>query len=672
VAFPSEGPERTPASSVFLDQELPSRLDEAVSSAQRILLDHQNPDGHWCFELETDCTIPAEYILMMHYVGIVDPRLQDRFRRYLRQHQDLSHGGWPLYSGGDFDLSCSVKCYYALKLAGEDPESPVMEKARMAILRAGGAAHCNVFTRITLYFFRQLPRRAIPFIPVEIILLPRWFPFHLSKVSYWSRTVMVPLLILCSLRARAANPLQVGIRELFVVPPEEEHHYFRITTRLGRFFLLLDRAGRGLEPLIPRPIRRQAIDKARNWFCERLNGESGLGAIFPAMVNAYEALLILGYPRDHPLCLTAWRAIERLVVERDGMVYCQPCVSPVWDTALAVLALEETGDCPDAPIRKGMDWLRNEQVTEVKGDWALQRPHLAPGGWAFQYANPYYPDLDDTAIVGWVIDRSKFRMHYIESIEKSANWTVGMQSRNGGFASFDVDNTHYYLNEIPFADHGALLDPPTSDVSAHVLGFLGRLGRGQDRDALERCLSFLRSEQEPTGAWFGRWGTNYIYGTAHVLIALEEAHIDMSAEWIQKAAQWLTDRQREDGGWGEGNDTYFHPERAGQGTGSTSFQTSWALLGLMAAGQSASPTVRRGVDYLLRTQTGRGDWRDRDFTAPGFPRVFYLKYHGYSLYFPLWALARYRSRVVAPSSPGSHGPDFLRSQTRGAGGPETD
>ncbi len=672
MSLPSECETRVASPTAPQNPERLSRLDRAIRSAVRALLSHQHPDGHWCFELEADCTIPAEYILLMHYVGVVDEPLQDKLRDYLRQHQDPIHDGWPLYAGGGFDLSCSVKSYYALKLAGEDPEPPAMTRARAAILKAGGAAHSNVFTRITLYFFRQLPRRAIPFIPVEIILLPRWFPFHLSKVSYWSRTVMVPLLILCSLRACAANPRKTGIRELFVVPPEEEHHYFRVSTRLGRFFLWLDRIGRGLEPFVPRFVRQRAIDQACRWFCERLNGESGLGAIFPAMVNAYEALLLLGYDREHPLCQTAQKALERLVVEREGHAYCQPCVSPVWDTALAVLALEESGNCEEEPIRKGLDWLRREQVTDVYGDWAIQRPQLAPGGWAFQYANPHYPDLDDTAVVGWIIDRSKFRMDYIECIEKSADWTVGMQSRNGGFASFDADNTHYYLNEIPFADHGALLDPPTSDVSAHVLGFLGRLRREQDRESVDRCLRFLRSEQETTGAWFGRWGTNYLYGTAHVLIGLEEARIDMSADWIQKAARWLFDRQREDGGWGEGNDTYFHPERAGRGANSTSFQTAWAVLGLMAAGHAASLSVRHGIDYLMQTQTRQGTWSDRDFTAPGFPRVFYLKYHGYSLYFPLWALSRYRMLETTREIPGQGAVGSLLDPSRNSGGAEPD
>ena len=629
--------------------DLTQELAQAIEHARKALLARQNEDGHWCFELEADCTIPSEYILMMHYLGEVDHELQSKLCRYIRRHQSHEHGGWPLYTGGQFDLSCSVKAYYALKLAGDGINESHMERARQAILKAGGAACSNVFTRIALFFFRQVPERAIPFIPVEIVLLPRWFPFHLSKVSYWSRTVMVPLFVLCSLRACARNPLQINIRELFTVPPEQESDYFKIKTKLGHFFLILDHIGRKIEPFVPSFIRKLALRRACDWICERLNGDSGLGAIFPAMVNAYEALLLLGYDPEHPACREARQALRKLLIIRDDEAYCQPCVSPVWDTALALLALESTGDTKSPALRKAADWLKQNQVTSQRGDWSIQRPKLAPGGWAFQYANPHYPDLDDTAVVAWILARSSLSEHYQDAIEKALIWTVGMQSKNGGFASFDADNTHTYLNEIPFADHGALLDPPTSDVSAHVIGFMGFLRRPDLQPVLNRCLAFLHSEQEANGSWFGRWGTNYIYGTTHVLIALEEARIDITQDWVQRAARWLMDIQRTDGGWGESNDTYSHPERAGLSEHSTAFQTAWALLGLMAAGHTDSPAVKRGIQYLLQSQQPDGTWHDEDFTAPGFPRVFYLKYHGYTLYFPLWALASYQARLAEHS-----------------------
>ncbi len=616
-------------------------LEAAIEVARLALLKMQHPDGHWCFELEADCTIPSEYILMMHYMDEIDSSLQSKLAAYLRAHQ-ASHGGWPLYSGGTFNISCSVKAYYALKLAGNSPGEPHMVRAREAILAAGGAARANVFTRITLAFFRQIPWCGVPFMPIEIMLFPRWFPFHLDKVSYWSRTVMVPLLILCNSRARAKNPRNIDIRELFVIPPEKERHYFESRSRINRIFLLLDKIGRACDPLFPRWVRRRAFRRAEEWFIERLNGEDGLGAIFPAMVNAYEALASLGYGPDHPYCVQSRTALKKLLIVGETSAYCQPCMSPVWDTALAVMALQETDGCLSEPAIQALDWLRDRQISNAVGDWQRARPEVPAGGWAFQYSNPYYPDLDDTSVIAWAMDRAGAPARYGTCIARAAAWLCGMQCRNGGFASFDVDNTHYYLNEIPFADHGALLDPPTSDVSAHVLSFLSRLKQPAVRPAVEKCLAFLRSEQEEEGAWFGRWGTNYIYGTSSVLLALEQAGIDADQAWIRKAVTWLKRTQRLDGGWGEDNHTYFEPSCAGQGFASTSFQTAWALLGLMAAGQGASKSVQGGVDYLLRTQGPDGVWRDAAFTAPGFPRVFYLKYHGYSIYFPLWALARYR------------------------------
>ncbi len=580
---------------------------------------------------------------MMHYMGEVESELQTRLVNYLRTHQ-LDNGGWPLYQGGDFEMSCTVKAYFALKLAGDQPEQPHMARARELILTHGGAAHCNVFTRITLALFGQVPWRAVPFMPAEIMLLPRWSPFHISKVSYWSRTVMVPLLVLYSLKPCAKNPGQVDIREIFTIPPEQERHYFPARSWLNRAFLLLDRAGRQLERFIPTRVRKRALQEAERWFTERLNGRSGLGAIFPAMVNAYQALHCLGYPPAHPYCITARQALRDLLVIRDKDAYCQPCVSPVWDTALASLALQESGGMrAKAALRHALDWLLPRQLLDAPGDWHESRPGLPGGGWAFQFENSYYPDLDDTAVVAWLMERTRDE-RYRTPVLRAADWICGMQSRNGGFAAFDGDNTYYYLNAIPFADHGALLDPPTADVSARCLALLARLARGNDkyRHALDACLAYLRYEQEPDGSWFGRWGTNYIYGTWSALVALEQARIAPDDPCVRRAADWLKRVQRPDSGWGEDNHSYHDAKQAGRGAQSTAFQTAWAMLGLMAAGQGHAPEVRRGAEYLLRTQGTDGLWHDAVFTAPGFPRVFYLKYHGYDKYFPLWALARYR------------------------------
>ena len=655
----SEGPEaRADIVSHTLTKTVSTLLDRAIDAAREALGARQSAEGYWLFELEADSTIPAEYIMMMHFLDDIDPVLESKIAAYLRAHQ-AAHGGWPLYHNGDFNMSCSVKAYYALKLAGDDPNAPHMTRARAAILERGGAARSNVFTRIALALFGQLPWRGVPYIPVEIMLLPRWFVFHLDKVSYWSRTVMVPLFILCSRKPLAKNPRNVQIRELFTTPPELERNYFRDSFRqggaLGRIFLAADRLFRLLDPLIPKGMRARATKLAEQWTLDRLNGEDGLGAIFPAMVNALEAMTILGYPASDPRCVTAKRALQKLLVVGPSSAYCQPCVSPVWDTALACLAMQETASpAALASSTRALDWLQTEQLLDEPGDWRVNRPGLAGGGWAFQFANGYYPDLDDTAVVAWAMHQAHNSAEYAESVRRALDWLVGMQSTNGGFAAFDADNTSYYLNKIPFADHGALLDPPTSDVTARVVTVLARIGRPQDQEALNRALEYLRAEQEPDGSWFGRWGTNYIYGTWSALTALAQAGAGAEDPAVQRAVDWLASRQNPDGGWGESNDSYA---KAAPGAGravpkapSTPYQSAWALLGLLASGQANSDVVRRGVNHLMRTQQSDGLWSDPSFTAPGFPRVFYLKYHGYSGYFPLWALAAYRTltRVGTP------------------------
>ncbi len=620
-----------------------SALDNGVEAARDALISRQAAQGYWLFELEADCTIPAEYIMMMHFLDEIDAPLERKLAVYLRSRQS-AHGGWPLYHGGDFNMSCSVKAYYALKLAGDDSQAPHMIRARDAILQRGGAARSNVFTRIALALFGQLPWRGVPYIPVEIMLLPKWFPFHIDKVAYWSRTVMVPLFILCTRKPVAKNPRGVAVRELFTTPPEEERHYFRDAVKQGgmlaRVFLVADRLGRLIDPLIPGRMRERATRRAEAWMLERLNGEDGLGAIFPAMVNALEAMTILGYPATDSRRVTAKRALQKLLVVGPHSAYCQPCVSPVWDTALASLAMQEAGDAAaSGAATRALDWLQTEQVLDEPGDWQVNRPGVAGGGWAFQFANPHYPDLDDTAVVAWAMHQAHNSDEYTESVRRALDWLVGMQSEDGGFAAFDADNTYYSLNRIPFADHGALLDPPTSDVTARVVTVLARVGRPEDKAALSRAIAYLRAEQEADGSWFGRWGTNYIYGTWSVLTALSLA-AGRQDPAVRRAVDWLKSRQNADGGWGESNDSYA---RAAIKAASTPYQTAWALLGLLAAGEAESDAVRSGVDHLLRTQGADGLWSDPHFTAPGFPRVFYLRYHGYSGYFPLWALAAYRT-----------------------------
>lgn len=624
-----------------LSKKLVLNLDNAIESAKNKILKQQEKDGHWVYELEADCTIPAEYILMNHFSGEINNKTEEKIAAYLRDQQN-EEGGWSLYTDGNFDLSCSVKTYFALKLVGDDQHEEHMIRAKTMILNHGGAAHCNVFTRITMALFGQVPWRATPFIPAEVILLPKWFPFHIDRVSYWSRTVMVPLFILCTLKPTAVNQRGIDIRELFITPPEDELNYFKVTTKLKRIFLWLDHIGQLVEKLVPEFVRRYSIRKCEQWFLDRMNDEHGIGGIFPAMVNAYESLVVLGYPKDHPTRKMARQAIDNLLTKRNNTIYCQPSLSPIWDTALVSQALIETeNNKPSIEVENALDWLKDQQLSNEPGDWRIQKPELDGGGWAFQYSNYYYPDLDDTSMVAWAMQRTN-NDKYAESIKRAAIWVAGMQSRGGGFGSFDINNTHFYLNEIPFADHGALLDPPTADVTGRAIALLSLANRKKYTENIKAGIDYLKIEQENDGSWFGRWGTNYIYGTWSVLTALETAGEDSQQAYIKKAVEYLLQIQNSDGGWGESNDSYYPPKHY-RPCKSTAFQTAWVLLALLAVGEVKNTSVKKGINYLLSNQLSNGQWYDNSYTAPGFPRVFYLKYHGYSKYFPLWALARYRN-----------------------------
>lgn len=621
-----------------------SLVERTMRRAGDALREGQNADGHWLFELEADVTIPAEYVLLQHFLGEELPdEKAAKLGAYLRRHQKRD-GGWPLFADGMTDISASVKAYFALKLLGDPADAPHMRRAKAQILALGGAAKTNVFTRITLALFEQVPWRAVPTMPPEISLLPSWFPFHIEKVSYWSRTVIMPLVVLMALKPAARNPRDVTIRELFLTPPEEETDYIDnpTGTSVGAFFVGVDKVLKVLDPHVPSKLRRKAVDAAMAFIRPRLNGRDGLGGIFPAMANAVMAFDALGYDPDHPDVVTARQAIEDLLFDRGEEMYCQPCLSPVWDTCLSVHALLETGDPQgEAAARAGCDWLCEREITETKGDWALRRPNLAPSGWAFQYRNDHYPDVDDTAVVVSALYRTDPEA-YEDVIKRAAAWILGMQSSSGGWGAFDVDNTYYYLNHIPFADHGALLDPPTSDVSARCLSMLAELGYDQDHPAVQAAVEFLINEQEADGSWYGRWGVNYIYGTWSVLSSLNAAGVLHDHPAIRKAVRFLKDRQLADGGWGEDCASYWDETRA-EAKESTPSQTAWAVLGLMAVGEVDSPEVKAGVDYLLAQPLDGANWRETLWTGIGFPRVFYLKYHGYSAYFPLWALARYRN-----------------------------
>jgi squalene-hopene/tetraprenyl-beta-curcumene cyclase len=488
-------------------------------------------------------------------------------------------------------------------------------------------------------------------LPVEIMLLPMWSPFHLNKISYWARTTIVPLMVLAALKPRAKNPLGVRIDELFLQDPKSIGLLAKAPHQSAGWFNLfrgLDVILRAIEPLFPKRLRQRAIDSAVAFVEERLNGEDGLGAIFPPMVNAVMMYDVLGYGPEHPPRAITRRGIDKLLVVHEDEAYCQPCVSPIWDTALTCHALAEAND--EESLRKadqGLDWLLPKQELELKGDWAVKRPDLRPGGWAFQYANPHYPDLDDTAVVVMAMDRSRRRTgrrDYDVAIDRAKEWIVGMQSSDGGWAAFDVDNLEYYLNNIPFSDHGALLDPPTEDVTARCVSMLAQLGETMESSpALASGVAYLRRTQLADGSWYGRWGLNYIYGTWSVLCALNAAGVDHQDPVFRKAVDWLLSIQNQDGGWGEDASSYGLDYKRFEGAPTTASQTGWALLGLMAAGEVENPAVARGMRYLITTQTEKGVWEEQRYTATGFPRVFYLRYHGYSKFFPLWALARYRN-----------------------------
>ena len=623
-------------------------VDAAIERAQAFLLRTQ-AGGYWVGELEADSTITSEYLLLCHLLDQVNREREAKAVAYLRSRQ-LPDGGWNLFEGGRADLSATIKAYFALKLAGVPISDSAMVAARQLIRARGGPAHANVFTKITLALFGEYPWSAVPTMPVEIMLLPRWWYFNLYEVSYWSRTVIVTLLIVMDKRPVKRLSDDLRLDELWPVPrararlrlPRVSRPFSLTTFFWKNFFIAVDDALKVWERWGPRPFRSRALEAARQWLEPRLAVPGGLGGIYPAMANAVLALRCLGYPDHHPLIQGQLKAIEALAVETPEAIHYQPCLSPVWDTALAINALIESGLPADHPalLRAG-EWLLGRQVL-VPGDWQVKRLHVQPGGWPFQYENDFYPDVDDTAMVMMALqkirglDPDKTRV----AMERGLHWILGMQGADGGWGSFDADNNRLILNNIPFADHGALLDPSTEDLTGRALEALGTLGHSRDLPAARRGIEFLKRTQHPSGAWYGRWGVNYIYGTWSVLRGLRAIGEDLSQGYVQGALRWVEAIQNPDGGWGESWESYEDPSLAGRGP-STPSQTAWALLGLFAGGRTSGDTVERGIRYLLQTQQDDGSWEDRFWNGTGFPRVFFLKYHLYAKYFPFWALGIY-------------------------------
>ncbi len=628
-------------------------VDEAIKRSQQWLLQRQTNAGYWVHELEADTTLTSEYLMLRRFLGLVDAEKERKAVRILIDTQ-LPEGGWPIYYGGPPEISASVKAYFALKLRGVSAAEPFMEKARQVIQSKGGVVGANVFTKIALALFDQYDWRGIPSMPAEIVLLPPRFVFSLYALSYWSRVVLTPLLIIFHYKPVCRIPKEQGIDELYCTARElvdfRSEPPFRKDGRWftwRNFFITLDGALRLYEQVVPPSLRKKAIERAAQWMLERMEGEGGLGAIYPAMANSVVALRCLGYEVDHQLVGKAVHEIEALEVHEGDTLHLQPCFSPVWDTPLIINSLIESGLPRDHPaLVKAVRWILSRQCRKV-GDWTVSSPKAEPGGWYFQFENEFYPDNDDTAVV--VMALSKLEMPEWDAqrdgMRRGMRWTLAMQGSDGGWGAYDKDNDKMFLNQIPFADHRALLDPSTADLTGRELEMLGALGFDRKHPAAVRALRFLRKNQEADGSWFGRWGVNYIYGTWSVLAGLKAIGEDMQAEYIRRAVAWLVSRQNPDGGWGESCLSYAEADAHGVGE-STPSQTAWALIALICAGEVDSLSVLRGVNYLLRQQDARGFWSEGKHTGTGFPRVFYLCYHGYCQYFPLWALSMYRSLKV--------------------------
>ncbi|HXG18345.1 MAG TPA: squalene--hopene cyclase [Methylomirabilota bacterium] len=623
-------------------------VESAIARAQNYFLREQKPEGYWYYPLEANATMDAEYIFFNHFMGRVDEQKHKRICEHLLAMQG-DDGAWPLFYKGPGHLSNTIEAYFALKLTGYPASHPALRKARDFILAHGGVAHAQVFTRIFLAYFEQFPWRGTPAVPVELILLPNWFPLNIYEMSSWARGTVVPLSIILAHRPRVAILDERGVAELWKEDPERSDLRFpRSSGALSweNFFIVVNHALKLLEHSPMHPLRRRALRKAERWVLEHQDVNGGWGGIQPAMLNSVMALHSLGYPHDHPVIVKGIQAIEDFLMETGGHLLFQPCVSPVWDTVWAVKALIDSGLPHNHPVVvKAANWIIDQQIFKT-GDWQVKNPHLEPGGWAFEFANDWYPDVDDSAVILFTLkmvqgleERKKDR-----AIARGLNWTLGMQSRNGGWGAFDTDNTLDLWNQMPFGDMKAMIDPPTADLTGRLLEMMGAYGYDVEFGRARRALHFLRHTQEADGSWWGRWGVNYIYGTWSVLMGLRAIGEDLQQPYVRRAVAWLKDRQNADGGWGEDCLSYWDQKKAGKGE-STPSQTAWAVLGLLAGEDEISPAVFRGIQYLLSQQEMGGAWPEELFTGTGFPRHFYLRYYGYRNYFPLMALGQFRCRL---------------------------
>ncbi|TGU71075.1 squalene--hopene cyclase [Geomonas terrae] len=623
-----------------------SPLDVAIEGCRDFFFREQLPKGYWWAELESNVTITAEYIMLFHFLGLVDRERERKMSAYLLSKQ-TEEGSWTIYFGGPGDLSTTIEAYFALKLAGYPADHPAMEKARAFVLEKGGIIKARVFTKIFLALFGEFDWLGVPSMPVELNMLPNWAYINMYEFSSWARATIIPLSIVMHHRpVHGIDPSQ-RVQELFVRPPRAIDYSFTkeegILT-LKNFFIGLDHVLKVYERSPIRPFRKAGIAKAEEWILEHQEETGDWGGIQPAMLNAVLALSALGYENDHPVMVQGLKALDNFCIENDDQIVLQSCISPVWDTALALKALVDAGVPTDHPsLVKGAQWLLEREVRRP-GDWRIKSPELEPGGWAFEFQNDWYPDVDDSGFVMMALKDIKVKdpKALEESVRRGIAWCLGMQSKNGGWGAFDKDNTKHFLNKIPFADLEALIDPPTADLTGRMLELMGSFGYPKSYPAAVRGLDFLKKNQEPEGPWWGRWGVNYLYGTWSVLCGLSAIGEDMEAPYVKKAVNWIKSRQNIDGGWGETCESYHDPSLAGMGE-STASQTGWALLGLMATGEVNCATVVRGIQYLISTQNPDGTWDETQYTGTGFPKYFMIKYHIYRNCFPLMALGTYRT-----------------------------
>ena len=632
-------------------------LGAAIRQSQSFLLGEQKPEGYWVGELMVDSTLASDMIAFYHWWGKVDKRWERKAVNHILSMQ-LPDGGWNIYPHGPAEVNATIKAYLALKLAGVPVTDPRMLQAREIARNLGGVPRMNTFSKLYLALLGLVEWNHVPTIPCEVLLIGKWFHVNFWDMSNWSRAMIIPLAIINHFRP--THPLNHGfdLDELYPGGKWEldeaiRPRYFDFSLRNG--FLWLDKLHKLAEWVSRQglhPFRKRALKRAENWMLERFEGSDGLAAIFPAMLNALIALKALGYPDDHPEVLRAHHELIKLQHETEDRVRIEPCFSPVWDTAIVEICLRESGVPAEHPkIKRAADWLMDKEI-RFKGDWVHKNPaKVEPSGWVFEFNNKWNPDVDDTAMVLLALrqiptDNPKRRD---ECMARALKWMMTFQCRDGGWAAFDKDCTKSILEKVPFADHNAMLDPECADITARILELLGYESWSVDHPQIKAALRYLREQQEADGSWYGRWGVNYVYGTWQVLRGIRALNLDMGQPWLQRGKAWLESVQHADGGWGERCNTYDDPVFKGQGP-STASQTAWGVMGLCAFDNPDLPALKRGVEYLIRTQNPDGSWSEDEITGTGFPRVFYLKYDIYRNSWPLLALANYRTLVEQQKS----------------------